>query len=70
MKNKEIFDFDWGENMTLAHMVTGSAANGVYFNQYNIGYTNAQGEKINDMITGGGAIATSPALYSYFMLSE
>lgn len=56
--------------MTLAHMVTGSAANGVYFNQYNIGYTNAQGEKINDMITGGGAIATSPALYSYFMLSE
>ena len=56
--------------MTLTRMAAASASNGVYFNEFEIGYTNSTGGKNIDKVTGGGAIASSPALYAYFLASE
>lgn len=54
-------------------MVTGSASNGVYFNEFESAkYINTTdgNEESTDLVTGAAAIATSPALYAYFTASE
>jgi len=65
---------DWGTGIDLAKMATGSASNGVYFNEFGKGQltfiNTTDGTKVDDLVTGAAAIATSPALYSYFMASE
>lgn len=56
-------------------MATGSASNGVYFNQFGLEdeltFTDqTTKEPVYDLVTGAAAIATSPALYAYFMAAE
>ena len=65
-------NIDWGNNLTLAAMVTGSSADGVYFSNFKRGftYTNVSDTYGIDEITGGGSISSSPALYSYFLVTD
>lgn len=58
-------------------MATGSASNGVYFNEFGLkdelpfmNKTDGVDTQLYDLVTGAAAIATSPALYSFFMASE
>ena len=52
---------DWGTGIDLAKMATGSASNGVYFNEFGKGeltFTNTtDGTKVDDLVTGAAAIA-------------
>ena len=48
--------------MKLPEMITASASNSVYFNPYKFVVNDTHSE----MIIGGGSIAESPAMYSFF----
>jgi hypothetical protein len=61
---------DFEGKLTLSEMAAASAANGVYFNELEIPYKNSSNLPDKDVVTGGGAIASSPALYAYFLASE
>jgi len=64
-------NISWGNNLTLAAMVTGSSADGVYFSNFKRGFTNTSDNTYGiDEITGGGSISSSPALYSYFLVTD
>jgi len=64
-------NISWGNNLTLAAMVTGSSADGVYFSNFKRGFTNTSDNTHGiDEITGGESISSSPALYSYFLITD
>ena len=63
------------KDLDLAKMATGSATNGVYFNEFGLQdqlafFNKTSGKDEKDLVTGAAAIATSPALYAYFTASE
>ena len=52
--------------MKLSEMITASASNSVYFNPYKFQVNNTYSESI----IGGGSIAESPAMYSFFSAEQ
>ena len=53
------------DNMSLSQMITASASNQVYFNPYVF-----ESDDGKENIIGGGSIAESPAMYSFFSADQ